>query len=472
MTSHMLQHTRRLGRPGAFRPSGSAVLLACVAVALALGVVAFSAPPPGPSFAEPKQYAVGDGPDGLVSGDLNDDGKLDLVTANGRAVSVLLNKGDGTFQARRDYPAGGTHLAIGDLNGDRKLDLATTAALLNNPHVSVLLNRGNGSFRAKRGYRTGRGPNSVAIGDLNGDGKLDLATSNMYQPAKSKAYTASVLLNIGGGRFRAPRDYRTGDNPEAIAIGDINGDRKLDLVTANEGDTVSVLLNRGGGRFGSKRDYRTGPSPTDVAIGDLNSDGKPDLVTPNLLSIDTGPPRISVLLNKGDGSFRARRDYQTGWIYSVTIGDLNSDRKPDLVIGSVFGFPSVLLNRGNGSFQVMLRYRVQAKLRHDSAGGEWAAIGDLNGDGKVDLATSNDEADTVSVLINTPGLCNVQDVRRMTVAVATRMLSRVNCSASEVGSDYSAAFKRGRVMWQKPAPGVVLPNGGKVDLRVSLGPKP
>jgi hypothetical protein len=459
------------GKRGSFDATGSAVLLACVGVAVALGVAASSAPAPPLSFAEPKEYATGDMPVELVSADLNADGKPDLATLHRKGISVLLNRGDGTFQRRRDYRASGSALALGDLNGDGKPDLATTAALLKNPRVSVLLNEGNGSFRPKRDYRTGRGPNSVAMGDLNGDRKLDLATANMYQPANSKAYTASVLLNRGGGRFRAPRDYRTGDNPEAIGIGDVNGDRKLDLVTANEGDTVSVLLNRGGGRFRAKRDYRTGPSPTDVGIGDLNADGKPDLVTPNLNSIDTGPPRISVLLNRGNGSFRARRDYQTGWIFSVAIGDLNSDRKPDLVIGSVAGFPSVLLNRGNGSFQAMLQYRVEAKLKYESAGGESAAIGDLNGDGKVDLATSNMDDDTVSVLINTPGLCNVQDVRRMTLAVATRTLARVNCHVGEVGSDYSKAFKRGLVMWQKPTPGAVKPEGDTVKLVLSLGPK-
>lgn len=458
--------------PTAFQASGYAVILVWVGMAAALGAVAFSAPASVPTFAEPKEYRVGNNPDGLVSGDLNGDGSLDLVTANGPAISVLLNRGDGTFQTRRDYPAGGTSMAIGDLNGDRKPDIVTAAALLRNPHVSVLLNRGNGTFRAKADFRTGRGPISVATGDVNGDGKLDLATANMYQPAKSTAYTVSVLLNRGGGRFQAPRDYRTGDNPDAIAIGDVNRDRKLDLVTANDGDTVSVLLNRGAGRFHVKRDFRTGPSPTDVAIGDLNGDGRADLVTPNLNSIDTGPPRISVLLNKGGGRFPTRRDYEAGWIYSISMGDVNSDRRLDLLVGSVSGFPSVLLNRGNGTFERMLRYRVQAKLTRNSGGGEWAAVGDLNGDGKVDLATSNDEDHTVSVLINAPGLCNVQDVRRLTVPVATRTLARVNCRAGEVGSDYSAAFKRGHVMWQKPPAGAVLASGAKVDLRISLGPKP
>jgi FG-GAP-like repeat len=292
---------------------------------------------------------------------------------------------------------------------------------------------------------------------------------NTYPTGQGNVYTFAVLLNKGGSRFRAPREYRIGDDPEAIAIGDVNGDRKLDLVTANDySNTISVLLNRGGGRFRAPRDYSTGASPTDLAVGDLNADGKADVATSNLNSIDTGHPRISVLLNKGDGSFGAKRNYRTGWIYSVAIGDLNGDRRPDLVVGSVWGFPSVLLNRGNGRFQAMLQYRVEAKHKHDSTGGEWAAIGDLNGDSKVDLATSNDDRNTVSVLINTP-LCNVQDVRRMKLPAASRMLGRVNCRLGEVRRDHSRAFKRGLVMWQKPAGGAVRPNGDKVDLAVSLG---
>jgi FG-GAP-like repeat len=139
--------------------------------------------------------------------------------------------------------------------------------------VSVLLNRGDGTFRSKRDYRTGRGPNSVAIGDLNGDRKPDLVTTNTYQPAHSKAYTVSVLLNRGGGRFRAPRDYRTGEDPDSIAIGDMNGDRKLDLINANEGNTVSVLLNGA-----------TGASGPDASI----EPGRASLMSESRISLGTG----------------------------------------------------------------------------------------------------------------------------------------------------------------------------------------
>jgi FG-GAP-like repeat/PASTA domain len=445
------------------------VLLASVGVALAVGVVASSAPVPALSFAEPKEYAAAAMSVALVSGNLNGDGKLDLVVGKSKAISVLLNRGGGSFQAPRDYRASGYSLAIGDLNSDGKLDVVSAVALFSG-RVSVLLNRGDGTFRGKRDYRTGRGPNSVAIGDLNGDRKPDLATANIYQSGHSKAYTVSVLLNRGGGRFRAPRDYRTGENPDSIAIGDINGDRKPDLVNANEENTVSVLLNKGNGSLRARREYRTGPGPFDVGIADLNADGKLDLVTTNV-NPSGDRPTVSVLLNRGGGRFPARREYRTRWISALAIGDLNGDLKPDLVVGDPGGFVSVLLNRGDGRFQAKLDYRVEAKLKYQSAGGNSVTIGDLNGDGNVDLATSNGDNDTVSVLINTPGLCNVQDIRRMTLPVARRTLARVNCDIGEVSSAYSHAFKRGQVMWQKPAPGAVRPSASKVDLVVSLGRK-
>jgi uncharacterized protein (DUF2141 family) len=450
------------GRSGLLGTPGAAVLLAGVSVALALGVVASSAPAPGPSFAAPKNYATGPEPAVVVIRDLNGDGKADLATANGDAVSVRLNRGDGSFHARREYRTGGTALASGDLNGDGKLDLAT--APVRKSHVSVLLNRGDGSFRAPRDYRAGPRPVAIAIGDLNGDRKLDLATANAYS-AGTKAYAASVLLNRGDGSFRAPRDYRTGTSPEAIAIGDVNGDRKLDLVTANDSvpNTASVLLNTGRGRFRAKRDYRIGPAPTAVAIGDLNGDGRLDLVTTNL---GYAGNTVSVLTNRGKGSFRAKRDYRTGGTNAVAIGDLNGDRKPDIATanGNNANTVSVLANKGDGSFAPKLDYR--------AAGGYKVAIGDLNGDGRLDLVTANwVDANSVSVLINTPGLCVVQDVRRMALPAATRMLARVNCQVGEVGSDYSEAFKSGLVMWQKPGPGAVRPDGEKVNLLVSRGRK-
>jgi PASTA domain/FG-GAP-like repeat len=186
----MDQIVARARKRSSFGAAGSAAFLACVGVALTLGVVASSAPAPALSFAEPKEYAVADGPDELVSGDLNGDGKLDLVTANGTSISVLLNRGDGSFQVHRDYRAPGFHLAVGDLNGDGSRELA--AADVSGNGVSVFVNKGKGSFLPRRDYRTGREPWSVAIADLTGDGKRDVATAN------SVANSVSVLANTTG----------------------------------------------------------------------------------------------------------------------------------------------------------------------------------------------------------------------------------------------------------------------------------
>ena len=125
----------------------------------------------------------------------------------------------------------------------------------------------------------------------------------------------------------------------------------------------------------------------------------------------------------------------------------------------------MLRNRGDGSFQ--------ARLEYATGRGPWAvAIGDLNGDSRPDLATANFGANTVSVLINTPGLCAVQNVKGQTVPAAKRTIARVNCRVGATRRAYSKGVKKGRVISQKPKPGTVLPSGGKVGLVVSRGRRP
>ena len=174
----------------------------------------------------------------------------------------------------------------------------------------------------------------------------------------------------------------------------------------------------------------------------------------------------SVLVNRGDGTFRARRDYPTGSIsISIAIGDLNGDRKPDLATANEEGDAvSVLANRGDASFQANLDYATGAIP-------ESVAIGDLNGDGKPDLATANYGANTVAVLLNTPGLCTVQNVMGNTLSVAKRSTARAHCRVGKIRRAYSKTVKKGRVISQKPTFGAVLRIGSRVNLVVSRGRK-
>ena len=447
-------------------------LLALSSLLIFAGAVGASALPSAsaPSFARARSYATGRTPYSVGIGDLNGDGRSDLVTANLRAntISVLLNRGDGSFRAKLTYATGAfpQAVAIGDLNGDGKPDLVTAGGGIGNGNtVSVLLNRGDGTFGDTADYPTGNNATSVAIGDLNGDGKPDLAIANF---GYGTGNTVSVLLNRGDGSFEPRRDYTISDGPISVAIADLNRDGKLDLATANPGGTVSVLLNTSEGSF-QAIDYETGVAPASVAIGDLNGDGKPDLATANRSGT------VSVLLNRGDGSFRGKRDYATGAFAltnSVAIGDLNGDGKPDLATANQDADAiSVLLNRGDGSFRAKLGYATG----HAPVS---IAIGDLNGDGRADLATADSGAKTVSVLLNTPGLCAVQYVEGKTLPAAKRTLSRANCRVGTIRRAYSKRprpgspsrwVKRGRVISQKPYFGAVRPGGSKVDLVVSRG---
>jgi hypothetical protein len=355
----------------------------------------------------------------VAVGDFNGDGILDLAVA-GSVVSILPGKGDGTFQAARSFGVGGGSVAVGDFDGDGHVDLAVanhgyTAAYVDIPgNVSVLLGKGDGSFQAAQNYASSTGPGSVAEGDLNYDGYLDLAVANAGTFPDYKG-TVSILLSKGDGTFQVAQSYAVGPGPYSVAVGDFNGDGRLDLAVANTGTfpdyngTVSILLGNGDGTFQDAQSYATGSDSSSVAVGDFNGDGVLDLAVANYGSYPDYKGSVSIFPGKGDGTFQAAQSYAVGsGASSVAVGDLNGDGHLDLVVANRYdGTVTILLGNGDGIFQAARNYGTVGYLPYS------VAVGDFDGDGHLDLAVANSgryDSGTVSVLLGN-GDGTFQDAR-------------------------------------------------------------
>jgi hypothetical protein len=217
----------------------------------------------------------------VVIADVNRDGKPDLVVASEGSgwwgpVSVLLGNGDGTFQPAVAYYSGGswpTSVAVADINGDGKPDLIVADSYSSS--VGVLLGNGDGTFQSAVSYPCGPSPYSVVVADVNADGNPDVIVAN------GGWNFVNVLLGNGDGTFRAPVAYSSGgDSPWYLAVADVNGDSRPDIVVVNGGsNSVGVLLGNGDGTFQAPVTYPTGGTGSaGLAVADVNGDGKPDAV--------------------------------------------------------------------------------------------------------------------------------------------------------------------------------------------------
>jgi len=423
--------------------------------------------------------------------DVNGDGNPDLIVADrcqtadsgcksntGGEVGVLLGNGDGTFQTAVIYPTGafeGRGVAVGDFNGDGKPDIAVASFCLSSTDcsssspgaVSILLGNGDGTFKtATVNGSGGASAFNVVAADLDGDGKPDLAVVNRCTLSNCTSSIGTgvvgVLLNKGDGTFQTAVPYNsTGYSGQAVAVGDVNGDGKPDLVEVDQcrvygsckdnSSPVSVFLGVRDGTFQSAQQYLTGGQPAySVALGDLNGDGKLDIavanqcVTPTTCTSTTNGG-VAVLLNQGDGTFQDAVIYTasgttTSW---VDIGDVDGDGHPDVVAVNYCADPAdsscaagsvdLMLGNGDGTLQVPQTYPA------GGAGSYMASVADANGDGRLDLVIANECAGcndgSVSVLLNVAFGVAAEQLNPQMVNLGQSATSTVTITAAEGFTD-------------------------------------
>lgn len=353
----------------------------------------------GGGFQEPLLLNNGGEPEGcsIAAGDLNGDGKPDLVTANcdyiNNNITVYINQGDGTFSTGTSLWGGfySDGITIADVNGDGKNDVVVGNYF--GGDVTVLLGNGDGTVRAPDvGYAVGGYPQTnPAVADFNGDGKQDIVVLDNY-------YSFAYLQGYGDGTFRAAQSYFSplpetkGDWPwsMSLASGDFNGDGRPDIVVGSSGNSqvgATVFLGKPDGSLQPGVNYGGGELMY-VAVGDFNGDGKLDFVAS--ASPFEGDKTVQIFRGNGDGTFQDPQVYlvdpaNTAFPQGVTAADLNGDGALDLAVIKDDGSGiSVLLNDGEGGFLAPVLYPVNA------GGGRQIVSADLNGDGKLDLVATTD----------------------------------------------------------------------------------
>jgi hypothetical protein len=302
-------------------------LHSCLLAFFSAAVFAFEA---SAGFLPPVTYAVGSSPMSVAVGDFNGDRIPDLAVTNygDNTVSVLLGQGDGTFQAAQSYGtwSGPSTVVVADFNGDGALDLAVAT----NYTVNILLGIGDGTFQAVQYYDASIDPFSLAVGDFNGDGHPDLAVVGYRVVGGNDDSRVSILLGVGDPTFQAAQSYTVGIEPFSLAVGDFNGDGFLDLVVADA--NVWLMSGNGDGTFQAAQEFFATPFgwASSVAVGDFNADGHPDVAAAIFVGLDEELGSVTVLLGKGDGTFQEPKQYGLGkGLHSVALGDFNRDSHPE-----------------------------------------------------------------------------------------------------------------------------------------------
>jgi hypothetical protein len=355
------------------------------------------------TFANPANFPVLPFPYSVVTGDFNGDGNVDIASTSFTStggVSVLLGKGDGTSQTHVDSLTGSRPTAIvaGDFNGDNRLDLVVGDATITESLLSTLIGNGDGTFQNNISQAVPGIVRSLAPGDFNGDGKRDIAA------VLDGINAVSIFIGHGDGSFALPVQAPTGPmslSPpyHKVLAGDFNGDNKLDLAVATD-NGVAVLLGNGNGTFQPftlvPSLFTAGPGDELLAVADVNGDGKQDIVKATQTGI------INVATGKGDGTFQQAQGFQVPSILNTqatAMGDFNGDEKLDVAFASQSSaVVTVLFGNGDGTFKTHAEYPVPPA----SNTADFIVAADFNGDGALDFALASFGNAEVSVLVNRP----------------------------------------------------------------------
>lgn len=327
--------------------------------------------------------------------DLNNDGKLDLVVANGDAIQTLIGTGTGTFSNVATYNQSNyqAHLVSGDLNGDGKADVAMTS-WLSPGIIRIYFGFGTGTLAAPVDTGTGDAPRDIKTADLNADGKPDFVTVGA-------ANGVSVVMNLGGGSFAAPVHYPSGiQQPSSLATGDFNGDGKVDVAIANgaipiSNPSLAIMLGNGTNGFGPPQTMDLGLDLEGLVARDFTGDGILDLAVMNFThpSVIGVPDNVVLLSGNGAGLFNLTGAIGIGRAAtSLATGDFNNDTRGDLAVAHLL--------RGMGAKSKLLQLTGNCNPR--------AIKSDYDGDGRADVAVWRPSDGTWRIRQSSDQVLNVQ----------------------------------------------------------------